>query len=274
MSSYQKWYFKKTLLKAYRLNKGKVDVLEWGSGGSTVYFTRFLRDKGVPYTWTSIEYNKGWYQKVSEEVKNDPNTKVVLFDVGNNNLRQRYTDMEEYIKYPKKKGVKYDVIFVDGRKRRRCLLESKDLLKDRGVVFLHDACRKHYQCAFKVYPFSTFVSFILWKGKGEKVGPIVSLFNKIQLVLLKNTFMLIVRPVRNWVSYFYHKNKLVKGYGILSKLKVWYLIFLLSLKKRGFFSKDRNLRVIRGSESIELTTKGFSGAPEFCEDFRKRYAFN
>ncbi len=148
-----------------------VDVLEWGSGGSTVYYTKFLREKGVSYTWTSVEYNKRWYERVSDLVKSDPNTKLVLFDVGNDVLRQRDLPMDEYVNYPATLGKKYDVIFVDGRKRRRCVLEAARLLNPRGVVLLHDARRTFYHCAFAAYPDSRILLWSgLWQGKLEDPG--------------------------------------------------------------------------------------------------------
>lgn len=274
MSAYQIAYFKRSLLNSFKKNGGKIDVLEWGSGGSTVYFTKFLRDRNIPYSWTSIEYNKGWHEKVSGEVKSDPNTEVVLFDVGNNNLRQRHTDMEDYIKYPSKISKKFDLIFVDGRKRRRCLIEAKNLVKEDGVVFLHDACRKHYQCAFSEYPNQTFVSFILWKGRIGKTGKLKIWWNKFRSFVLKNTFMWIFRPLRNFIDYFYQKNKLTLGYSFYSKIKFWYLILILFLKKRELIKRDMSVQVKRGPKKATLTTKGFYSTSEFCENFKQKYALN
>lgn len=149
--------------------KGRpVRVLEWGSGGSTVYFTDYLRKNGVPYEWVSLEYNKKWHEKVSDEVKNYPHTSIVLFDVGNDEILQPNNPMNEYVSYPKTLGKKFDVVFVDGRKRRRCVIEAKDLVTEGGVVFLHDAERPHYHSAFTHFPRSRFLSGRLWLGTLEK----------------------------------------------------------------------------------------------------------
>jgi len=145
-----------------------IDVLEWGSGGSTVYFTQFLASKNISYTWTSIEYNKVWYGRVLEEVRVDKNVNLILFDVGNTELKQRSLPMNEYVSYPSTLEKKYDVIFVDGRKRRRCLLEAYKLLKSGGLVFLHDARRTYYHCAFSFYPDRRILLWTgLWQGKLE-----------------------------------------------------------------------------------------------------------
>lgn len=160
------------IMESVLLSYGKhVDVLEWGSGGSTVHFTRFLRSKGVSYTWTSIEYNRDWYERISGIVKDDKNIKLTLFDVGNTELKQRYIPMDEYVAYPRMLGVKYDVIFVDGRKRRRCLLEASKLLRPKGIVLLHDARRTYYHRAFSAYKDSRVVLWTgLWGGGLEDPG--------------------------------------------------------------------------------------------------------
>ncbi|MEX0651993.1 MAG: class I SAM-dependent methyltransferase [Candidatus Paceibacterota bacterium] len=158
-----------------------VDVLEWGSGGSTVYFTEFLKKKGISYTWTSIEYNKIWYERITDIVKDDKGTSVVLFDVGNTDLKQPDVETDEYVTYPATLKKQYDLIFIDGRKRRRCVLEAKKLLKQNGVVFLHDARRTYYHCVFSEYADSRILLWTsLWQGKLENPGLIRKVINWMQ----------------------------------------------------------------------------------------------
>ncbi len=158
-----------------------IDILEWGSGGSTVYFAQFLRNKKISYTWMSIEYNKVWYERISDIVRDDKNINLALFNVGNTELKQRYTTMEEYITYPATLDRKYDFILVDGRKRRRCLLEASKLLKPGGVAILHDARRTYYHCAFSEYPDGRILLRTgLWQGKLENPGFIRMVINLIQ----------------------------------------------------------------------------------------------
>lgn len=159
----------------------RVDVLEWGSGGSTVYFTRFLRNKGVAYTWTSVEYNKIWHARILDAVRDDKNVSTALFDVGNTEVKQRSIPMEEYVAYPATLEKKYDVILVDGRKRRRCLLEASKLLKPGGIVLLHDARRTYYHGAFSAYPDSRLLLWTgLWQGKLEDPGFVRRVINFVQ----------------------------------------------------------------------------------------------
>lgn len=154
-----------------------VSVLEWGSGGSTVYFPNYLRKNNTPYSWLSIEYNTAWYQKISAATENDPHTEIVLFDTGNAHVKQRENPMDEYVAYPSTLGKTFDVILIDGRKRRRCILEAKQLLNPNGVVLLHDAQRRYYHCAFDAYPYSRMITKHIWSGKQEAPSIAIRLSN-------------------------------------------------------------------------------------------------
>jgi hypothetical protein len=147
------------------LNKSHLNVLEWGAGGSTKHFTEFLTSKKITYDWTALEYNKNWFERVA--AFNIPNVALALFDVGNDNLKQRNINMDDYVRYPMTLGKKFDFILVDGRKRRRCLINASQLLNAGGVVALHDAQRKYYHCAFASFKTSKFLSTTLWTGRNE-----------------------------------------------------------------------------------------------------------
>jgi hypothetical protein len=76
----------------------------------------------------------------------------------------RHVDMDEYVNFPGQQNRRYDIILVDGRKRRRCLLEAAKLLKNDGVVLLHDAWRPYYNCAFDHFQSGRRIGDILWIG--------------------------------------------------------------------------------------------------------------
>jgi hypothetical protein len=116
----------------------RLNILEWGCGGSTEHFPKFLSRHGIDYHWLSIEHDKDWFLSVSEDLS-----------------------------FPSTLERKFDMILVDGRKRRRCLLEAKRLLAPGGVVFLHDAHRRRYHCALTVYSDSLFLTRDLWRGSNE-----------------------------------------------------------------------------------------------------------
>ncbi len=174
---------------------GIIEVLEWGSGGSTVYFTQFLKQHGRRYRWTSLEYNKAWYEKIRDAVAQDPNVEIVYFDVGNNWVRQQKTNMDAYVDFPKTRSARYDITLADGRKRRRCMLIAKECLKPSGVALLHDAERHYYQCSWSAYPSGRLVTMRLWAGSLTPASNLFKYFAKLQngfkLIALRIVYALI-----------------------------------------------------------------------------------
>jgi hypothetical protein len=171
-----------------------VDILEWGSGKSTVYFPQWMQQCGVDFRWLSLEHNRGYYvdvlraqldeviphetQFMSDGVPTrttnghaphrEAPLQLVVFDYPPlypaSNRQHRGVALDDYVKYPTMLDRRYDVILVDGRNRRRCLLKAVDLLKPGGFVLLHDAHRSHYHCAFDAYPHHGLFSDWLWVG--------------------------------------------------------------------------------------------------------------
>ena len=142
-------FFFENLLQRFK----EVDVLEWGIGTSTKYFTDLLDKVGIKYTWTGIEHNKEWYERVQGWCGRNDKIKLVLAD----------TDSKEYLE----PGGKYDVIYIDGRNRVKCLKSAKKMLKPDGVVLLHDAQRERYQEGFNGYEWR-YVGLedpLLWVGQ-------------------------------------------------------------------------------------------------------------
>jgi hypothetical protein len=131
-----------------------VNVLEWGAGFSTKYFTDFLIRAGIPYSWDAMESDEGWANHVRG--LGLPGVTVTLAD----------KDSEEYLKPPK---AKYDLIYVDGRNRVRCLKKARELLAPGGSVLLHDAQREKYQDGFEGYSHRMVGGAVkLWHGR---LGP-------------------------------------------------------------------------------------------------------
>lgn len=102
--------------------------LEWGSGGSTLYF-------GDGRNWISIEHRREWADKIWAIGGNvvfcaDPVSYIFPF---------RDTDIL--------KG-KFNVMLVDGVFREACLNSAARRVADDGIVFLHDARRPEYRDAY------------------------------------------------------------------------------------------------------------------------------
>lgn len=169
-------------------SQGTLHVLEWGSGRSTSYFSKLLEEKGKPFIWNSLEYDREYFsdqlepmfasssqsfQKYKEDgriVFASPNLRFDVFDYGklspflHDHVEDRLVPMDDYVAFPGSLGHQFDVVLVDGRKRRLCTLEAKALLKPGGVVLVHDAYRPYYHCAFEGYEAQQFIGDILWIG--------------------------------------------------------------------------------------------------------------
>lgn len=118
-------------------------MLEWGSGGSTLTFHKYV-DK-----YYSIEHNEEWYQKVDEALANNNlRDKVINYYVEQNlpkSKPSRYEEFKDYIEAAGNMNTTFDAVLVDGRARPYCALYAYDLLHDDGVLFIHDYfMRPHY----------------------------------------------------------------------------------------------------------------------------------
>lgn len=194
--------FERLLLDA--TTGGPSRILEWGAGKSTSYFTQLLRSEGRSFRWTSLEYNLRFFEDdVAPGLDVLPAPRVIyadnsgakwpedasmvdesiqavdflVFDYGKlmpmvpEGVEDRKVNMDAYVAAPGKLEGGFDVILVDGRKRRRCLLEAARLIKPGGLVVLHDAQRTYYHCAYEAFDYSQPCADILWVGsQGEGAG--------------------------------------------------------------------------------------------------------
>jgi hypothetical protein len=101
-------------------------VLEWGSGGSTLYWPAEFPD----VEWVSIEHN--------------PEYAAALEGRLHANTTLHRLDFPAYYQLPAEFGV-FDLVIVDGRERVRCLDAARSLLAPGGAVVLHDAGRERYE---------------------------------------------------------------------------------------------------------------------------------
>lgn len=106
---------------------GDLDVFEFGSGYSTLFFARLVR------TVTSVEHDLDWLERV----------KLLARDQGNVELIPRSLD-GGYPAAVSSTGRKYDLILVDGRMRNECAEESVKCLAQGGVILWDDSSRERY----------------------------------------------------------------------------------------------------------------------------------
>jgi hypothetical protein len=168
-----------------------LDVLEWGSGRSTVGLSAFLRTLGVECRWLTLEHDRTYFLAevwpllqtsdlparftFAESWSNQPSDDqcgihAVVFDYGLLQpfqpafIADRAVDLSEYVRFPASGGRAFDVVFVDGRSRRSCLVAAATLGRPRAVTILHDAHRAYYHCAFGEFAVQRRVGESLWVG--------------------------------------------------------------------------------------------------------------
>jgi hypothetical protein len=162
--------------------------LEWGTGYSTIYFTKFLPKNTQ---WISIEHEKSWATKI--KFLSFPqrlfmnHSKIEVFHIPSNKFPWSdehgdgtYSDLKDYVDFPEK-FAPFDFILIDGRARKDCLLKSYKLLKKNGIVILHDAHRTYYHQPFALYKYQLLLNDHhqdaggLWLGsKGINVKSLLS----------------------------------------------------------------------------------------------------
>lgn len=132
----------------YILSHVQEHLLEWGSGGTTLYFLQHLKDKKL----TSIEHHPEWYAKV-KKVCNYENHDYRLIQgnhIGNNAtpFEENPSGLHDYISFT---GENIDTVLVDGVARSSCLLMTF-IKYPNATVFLHDSHRDWYDYAINLYP--------------------------------------------------------------------------------------------------------------------------
>ena len=134
-------------------------MLEYGSGGSTLYFSQLVKE------YVSVEHNAEWHKRIREHVGDNCNLKLVENTFSNYNIDSvfwknlapnsridwsslmsgdYYKLFKKYIEFPFSVGKKYDRILIDGRARPECAKHIYDLIDDDAVVFIHDFYKESY----------------------------------------------------------------------------------------------------------------------------------
>lgn len=170
------------LVIRYLSNSNDSIMLEWGSGGSTSLFSKYVKK------YYSIEHNLDWYYEVRKYLVNNNITNVVQFlndyPKGRSEVYKAfYEKWEDLIlqvstepfnnyydikKYPNPKEMYiwyqyvnaignfevkiYDYIFIDGRSRVNCAFKALNYINENSIVFIHDFFnRPEYNVIFNYY---------------------------------------------------------------------------------------------------------------------------
>lgn len=123
------WITKDAIIFLNSLDLSNYNILEFGMGGSTIYFAS--RCKHL----ISIEHDSNWYKNVNKYLVDNTMDKNVQ-----SYLKQRpYNTICETLT-----NIKFDLIFIDGRDRVECAKSSIKLLSDHGIIMLDNAERERY----------------------------------------------------------------------------------------------------------------------------------
>jgi len=106
-------------------------MLEWGSGGSTLWFRARLKEGQELVT---VEHNKEWASKIDGTMLHEMDVPLGKTD----------DDPNAMCPYVECKGLgMFDVILVDGVLRNACLKKAPTILNKGGSIFLHDSQRNY-----------------------------------------------------------------------------------------------------------------------------------
>ena len=100
-------------------------VLEFGIGGSTVWFSQKTKHL------CSVEHDSKWYDDVSNYLKNKVQINLLP--------RPYHTFCDTFV------DNFFDLILVDGRDRVKCIESSIRILKSGGILMLDNSERPYYQ---------------------------------------------------------------------------------------------------------------------------------
>lgn len=146
-----------------------VTMLEWGSGGSTLFFSNFVKEIH------SFEHSIKWYEKISKQI-DQHNIKNINYNYIPSDFeykgpppgRTKFPLGDKFRRIPRGAPIKYfktyvnaverfdkskfDVVLVDGRCRLYCAVKALPYLKDGGCVYIHDFFhRKKYHDVLEYY---------------------------------------------------------------------------------------------------------------------------
>lgn len=102
-----------------------VSVLEYGSGNSTLWWSR--RAAQV----VSVEHDNKYYNDLQPRLPKNV-TSIYVPD----------TEKDNYETAPCRFGRIFDIVIIDGKRRRECVHASLPLLKEKGVILHDDADSK------------------------------------------------------------------------------------------------------------------------------------
>ena len=140
-------------IESFLKSRNIENMLEIGSGGSTLYFSKYVEN------YYSIEHDESWFEDVERWVDKEKISNVKMILRQKNEIpatdkaepivaeswdqldcSSRSKEYKDYIQAPLDFGVLFDVVLVDGRARPECFkfLCENNLINKPGAIFMHD----------------------------------------------------------------------------------------------------------------------------------------
>jgi hypothetical protein len=167
------WLNFKSIYFLEKYLKKDMKVFEFGSGGSTIYFSRLV-EKVI-----SVEHSNDWYSQTNDAILalklcnieylfcepsfiNTTSTHIDCKDPKNyKSCLGQYTqyDFQNYATSIDRYSDEYfDLVVVDGRARASCILHSIKKIKKNGILFIDNSDRNYY-----IKPFNELQDKKSWK---------------------------------------------------------------------------------------------------------------
>ncbi|GAB4401195.1 MAG: hypothetical protein OHK0053_23590 [Microscillaceae bacterium] len=113
------WFTYPAIEYLSQLDLSQKDVLEWGSGNSSLFFAK--RVKSI----VSIESDKNWFEEISKQ-KYD-NQEII------------FSEIDNYEEQPKFLNKRFDVVIIDGKKRYECAKVAGNYINEGGIIILDNS---------------------------------------------------------------------------------------------------------------------------------------
>lgn len=112
--------------------KPEMNVFEYGSGHSTLWWSRRVREVHA------AEHNREWHERISKAAP--PNAKIYYAPL---------EDSERYVSMALAPKTLFSVVVIDGRERVRCAKYAVQALRPEGVVVWDNADRRKYDPGYQ-----------------------------------------------------------------------------------------------------------------------------
>lgn len=115
---------------AANFTKSIVKFLKFGSGASTAWWAKLVKEVDA------VEHDENWFELVRRTKAANSN---IFLETG-----------EEYFSKIVSMEKEYDIVFIDGRDRNKCVEPSLTKLNKNGVIIWDDSQREEYRSGYEV----------------------------------------------------------------------------------------------------------------------------